>query len=186
MKGGVLMKARSNKSQDIKKAEQVKALYDSFQNNEAVFLTDFRGISVEKDTVLRAKMREAGIEYTVAKNTLIKRAYDNIKEGELDAFLAGPTSLSFAANPVELAKLLTAFMKENKVMTIKAGLLNGKLIDAAAIENLSRLPSRDILLSQVLRAMQAPLAGFAGVTSGMLRQLITVVDRIREQKEAQN
>lgn len=179
------MEAKSNKPQDLKKAEQVQKLNDSFKNNEAVVFVDYRGISVEKDTLLRAKMRNADIEYTVAKNTLIKRAYDEIEEGLLDQFMEGPTSIAFSNDPVELAKLITTFMKDNKVMALKAGVLNGNLIDVAAIENLAKLPAREVLLAQLLGAMQSPLSGFAGVTAGLLRQLVTVTDRVREQKEQQ-
>ena len=176
------MESRSNKPQDVVKAKQVSQLHEYFTGSQMAIFTDYRGINVEKDTALRVKMRNAGVNYVVAKNTLIKRAYDEINQGMLDAYLEGPTSVAFSNDPVELAKILTAFIKEKKVLAIKAGVLDNQLISATDIEKLSKLPTREVLLAQVAGALQSPMAGFAGVTAGLLRQLVTVTDRIREQK----
>ena len=172
------------KPQVIAKEQKVAELQELFANSQAVFLTDYRGISVAEDVKLRAKMREAGINYLVAKNTLIKIACNNYGSNELDRYLNGPTAIAFAEDPVAAAKILSDFVKESKKTQIKAAMLSGKLIDAQGVEDLAKLPSREVLLAQVAGAFAAPMSSFAGVTAGILRQLVTVVDKVREQKSA--
>ena len=96
----------------------------------------------------------------------------------------GPTAIAFAEDPVAAAKILSDFVKESKKTQIKAAMLSGKLIDAQGVEDLAKLPSREVLLAQVAGAFAAPMSSFAGVTAGILRQLVTVVDKVREQKSA--
>ena len=172
------------KPQVIAKEQKVAELQELFANSQAVFLTDYRGISVAEDVKLRAKMREAGINYLVAKNTLIKIACNNYGSNELDSYLNGPTAIAFAEDPVAAAKILSDFVKESKKTQIKAAMLSGKLIDAQGVEDLAKLPSREVLRAQVAGAFAAPMSSFAGVTAGILRQLVTVVDKVREQKSA--
>ena len=172
------------KPQVIAKEQKVAELQELFANSQAVFLTDYRGISVAEDVKLRAKMREAGINYLVAKNTLIKIACNNYGSNELDSYLNGPTAIAFAEDPGAAAKILSDFVKESKKTQIKAAMLSGKLIDAQGVEDLAKLPSREVLLAQVAGAFAAPMSSFAGVTAGILRQLVTVVDKVREQKSA--
>ena len=172
------------KPQVIAKEQKVAELQELFANSQAVFLTDYRGISVAEDVKLRAKMREASINYLVAKNTLIKIACNNYGSNELDSYLNGPTAIAFAEDPVAAAKILSDFVKESKKTQIKAAMLSGKLIDAQGVEDLAKLPSREVLLAQVAGAFAAPMSSFAGVTAGILRQLVTVVDKVREQKSA--
>ncbi len=170
------------KPQRIEKENQVAALQKLFSESSAAIVTDYRGLTVAQDTVLRNKMREAGVEYLVAKNTLIKIACHNLDQTGLDPYLNGPTAVAFAQDPAAAAKLICDFIKENKKTEVKAALLGDKLIDAAGVEALAKLPTREVLLGQVAGAMQAPMAAFAGVCSGILRQLVTVVDKVREQK----
>ena len=172
------------KPQVIAKEQKVAELQELFANSQAVFLTDYRGISVAEDVKLRAQMREAGINYLVAKNTLIKIACNNYGSNELDSYLNGPTAIAFAEDPVAAAKILSDFVKESKKTQLKAAMLSGKLIDAQGVEDLAKLPSREVLLAQVAGAFAAPMSSFAGVTAGILRQLVTVVDKVREQKSA--
>jgi large subunit ribosomal protein L10 len=172
------------KPQRLEKEAEVSRLQELFKNNETAVLTNYRGLTVAQDVQLRRQLREAGVVYHVAKNTLIKLACHANDQQALDPYLEGPTAVAFAQDPVTVAKLLTAFIKEVKKTEIKAGLLGAKLISAAEVETLAKLPARDVLLAQVVGMFQAPLAGFAGVTSAMLRQLVTVTDRIREQKAA--
>lgn len=172
------------KPQVIAKENEVAELQGLFTNCQAAILTDYRGISVSEDVTLRAKLREAGIEYRVAKNTLLKIACNNSGNTELDTFLSGPTAIAFADDPVAAAKILSEFAKSSKKTEIKAGLLNGQFMDAASVESLAKLPSREVLLAQVAGGLVAPMSSFAGVLSGMLRQVVTVFDAVREQKSA--
>lgn len=172
------------KPQRIAKEAEVSRLQELFNNAEVAILADYRGLTVAQDVKLRAKMREAGVEYLVAKNTLIRLACHQNEQQGLDGFLEGPTAVAFGSDPVAAAKLLSNSLKEAKKGQIKAGLLGTKVISAAEVDALAKLPAREVLLAQVVGMMQAPLANFAGVTSGMLRQLVTVVDKVREQKAA--
>jgi len=175
----------NTKPQLLEKQAKVADLKDSINNSAAVLLTDYRGITVAEDTKLRAKLRGCGIKYTVAKNTMIKRACQELGIEGLDQHLEGPTAIAFADDPVVLSKAFTAFIKEAKKTQIKAGLLGSQAISANDVEVLAKMPPKEVLLAQVLGMLQSPLAGFAGVTSGMLRQLVTVTDQLRQQKEAQ-
>lgn len=172
------------KPQTIAKEQEVAALQQLFAESQAAILTDYRGITVAQDVKLRAQMRAAGIEYRVAKNTLLKIASNNLDEHGLDSYLEGPTAVAFAKDPVVAAKIVSDFIKENKVTSIKAALLTGTVIDAAGVDALAKLPSREVLLAQVAGSFAAPLSAFASVSSGLLRQLVTVVDKVREQKSA--
>jgi len=180
-KGGVHV---DKKPQRIAKEEQVRELEQLLKESEGTVLSDYRGITVTQDVVMRAKLREAGVDYRIVKNTLLKIACNNVGYTDLDPFFEGPTAIAFGSDPVQLAKLLSAAIAENKKGAIKAGLLGDNFINAAQINNLAKLPPREVLLAQVAGAFQAPLAAFAGVTSGILRQLVTVVDAVREQKAA--
>ena len=160
VEGGVLI-SMEKKPQLIEKEQQVAELQELFANAQSVVLTDYRGINVAQDVKLRAKMRAAGVEYRVAKNTLIKLAGHNAGYDCLDAYLEGPTAIAFSEDPVAAAKVIGDFIKENKVTSFKAGLLTGSFIDAAGIDALAKLPPRDVLLSQVASCFAAPLSSVA-------------------------
>jgi len=172
------------KPQRLEKETEVSYLQELFKNNNVAVLTNYRSITVSEDVRLRRQLREAEVEYLVAKNTLIKLACHANDQQALDPYLEGPTAVAFSQDPVTVAKLLMNFIKEAKKTEVKAGLLANKLISAAEVEALAKLPAREVLLAQVVGMFQAPLAGFAGVTSGILRQLVIVTDRVREQKAA--
>lgn len=172
------------KPQLIAKEQEVAELEQLFNDSSVAILTDYRGITVSEDVRLRAKLRNAGIEYRVAKNTLIRIACNNYGSTELDSYLNGPTAVAFAEDPVAAAKIISEFIRESKKTKIKAALLTGKLVNAAGVDALAKLPPREVLLAQVAGAFAAPMASFAGVTSALLRQLVTVVDKVREQKSA--
>ena len=172
------------KPQRLAKEAEVARLGELLKNHNAMMLINYKGIGVKDDTELRVRMRSSGVKYLVAKNTLIKRACHDAGIEGMDAFLEGATSVAFARDPVALANVISQFMKEFRKLEVKAGLLEGKPISAKQVEALSKLPSREILLSQVLAGLQAPMSQFAGVASAMLRQLVTVVDKVREQKAA--
>lgn len=166
------------------KVAVVEEMADKLRRSEGAILTDYRGLNVKAMTELRAKLREAGVEYKVVKNTLAQRAAQAAQIEGLEQFLTGPTAIAFAYDdPVVAAKVLSEFAKANDALEIKGGLLNGKAIDVEGVKALASLPAREVLLSQVLRGMQAPIAGFVGVLQGVLRQLVYVLEAVRKQKE---
>lgn len=168
------------------KEAAVAELKEKLSAAQAVVLTNYRGLTVKKATELRRRLRQAGIEYRVAKNTLTSRAAHEVDLADLDKYLTGPTALAFSAgDPVAPAKLLMDFAKENKELEVKGGVLDGRVIGPDQIKELADLPPREVLLARVLAGMQAPLAGMARVLSGSLCGFVYALDAYRRQREAQ-
>jgi len=161
----------------------VQEIKQKLEASQSVVLTDYRGLNVAEVTDLRNKLREAGIEFKVVKNTLTRIAANQIGLGGLDPYLEGPTAIAFGTDDaVAPAKILSEFAKTHKNLELKAGVLEGKVIDLAAIKALADLPSREVLLAKVLGGMQAPMYGFAGVLQGTLRSLVYALEAVREKK----
>jgi len=171
-----------NLEEKQKVVEEIKA---KFQNSTGVVLADYRGLTVTEVTDLRVQLRNAGVEYRVLKNTMVRRAANELGIEGLDKFLEGPTAVAFSADPVAPAKILSEFSKKNKKFTIKAGVLEGKVIDSERIKDLANLPSREVLLAQVLAGIQAPLQGMVNVLQGPIRKLGYALEEVRKLKEAQ-
>lgn len=166
-----------------RKEQVVGEIKQKLDSSSAVILTDYRGLNVSQVTRLRAELRKADVEYKVLKNTLTSLAAHELDLAGLDTFLIGPTAIAFSKeDPVAPAKILTKFAKEFKVLEIKGGLLDGKIIDSASIKALADLPGREELLAQVLRGMLSPLSGLANVLNGPIRNLVYVLEAVRKQK----
>lgn len=166
------MTETAKKPQFLAKEAEVAALKEMIANAQGVVLVDYRGITVEEDTKLRKNLREAGAEYKVAKNTLIKIACHQNGIECLDEHLEGTTGIACSADAPSLAKTFSQFMTASKKMAFKGGLLDGEYVDVAKLDALAKLPSRDALLGQ-----------FAGCCAAMMRQFMTAIERIKEQKE---
>ena len=150
---------------------------------KAAFLADFRGLNVEQATELRAKLREAGVDYRVVKNTLLKLASKGTDAECLTGELTGPTAIALALDdPAATAKVLTEFAKSNEKFELKSGALDGKLLSIAEIKALADLPSREEMLATMLSSMNAPLTNFVGTLAAIPRSLVTVMAAIRDQK----
>jgi len=166
-----------------RKSETVEKLSARLEQSANLYLTDFTGLSVKPMTELRRQLHEAGVEYTVVKNTLAARAFESASVSGFEDLLVGPTAVVFAGDePIVAAKVLAQFQKEHEALTFKAGLVDGRRIDPAEITRLAMLPSREELLSQLAGAMQAPLQGFAGALSGLLYQFVGAVEALRAQR----
>ena len=168
------------------KVAKVNELTQKMAGSKAIFLADFTGLDVASVTNLRTQLRNASIEYEVVKNRLAKRAAKEAGIAGLDKFFAGPTAIAFAKNdPVEPAKILQKFVDTGGKITIKSGLVDGQVISADQVKALASLPSRDQLLAQVVRAVQGPLSGFAGVLNGLLRNLVGVLAAIEKKQQGE-
>jgi len=177
--GGAIM---PNFDEKQKVVEDIKL---KLQGATGVILADYRGLTVDQVTSLRVELRQAGIEYRVLKNTMVRRAADEIGLKGLEPFLEGPTALTFSKDPVSPAKILSEYSKKNKNLTIKAGVLEGKVIGPEKVKELASLPSREVLLSQVLAGMQTPLQGMVNVLQGPIRKFGYALEEVRKLKEAQ-
>jgi len=167
------------------KAQIVAEIKDKFQHSAGVVLADYRGLTVAEVTKLRVQLREAGVEYRVLKNTLVRRAADEVGIQGLDPYLEGPTAVAFCADPVAPAKVLSDFAKGNKKFTIKAGVVEGKVVGPDQVKALADLPSREVLLAMVLSGIQAPLAGLVNVLQGPIRKMGYALEEVRKLKAAQ-
>ncbi len=166
------------------KVAVVDEIKDKLGRVQGAVITDYRGLNVAEVTELRKQLREAGVEYKVLKNTLTIRA---AKESGLDdvvPLLEGPTAIAFGyEDPVAPAKIISDFAKTHQNLEVKGGLLEGKILDIATVKALADLPSREVLLSQVARGMQAPVAGLVNVLQGTIRNAVYVLDAVRQKKE---
>ncbi len=125
-------------------------------------VVDYKGTNVSDDTALRKELREAGVHYTVVKNTLLGLAADNAGLSEMKDVLEGTTAIAMSADDyTAAARILKKFADTHESFNIKCGFLDGKVIDVATVESLAKLPSREILLATVLGAFNAPMAAFA-------------------------
>lgn len=174
----------NKKPQRIAKENIVSRISADMEANSVMLLIDYKGITVNEDTAFRRSLREAGMTYYVAKNTFLKIAAHEKDIDALDSYLEGTTAVVFGNDPVALAKAVVDFAKDHKAVKVKAGLMDGALLPIDKLDALAKLPSREVLLSQVVGGMQAPLTGFAGALQGLLRNLVSVLDQIKEQKTA--
>lgn len=168
------------------KKEVVQELSEKIKSAKTIVLADYRGLTVEQDTELRNALRKAGVEYKVVKNTLTRfAANENGLEG-LDPFLNGPTAMAIStADPVAPAKVLSEFSKKYEKLELKAGVVEGKVIDIDGIKALAELPPREVLIAKVLGGFNAPISGFVNVLNGNLRGLAVALNAIAEKKAAQ-
>ena len=150
----------------------VAELTEKLKNAASGVLVDYKGITVEDDTKLRAELRKNNVEYSVVKNTLTRFAAQEAGYGELDAYLNGTTALALGMeDPIIPAKHIVDFAKKNpKVFTVKGGFFEGKFMSAQEIEAVSELGSKQGLLSTVLGTMNAPIAAFARVINAIAEQ----------------
>jgi large subunit ribosomal protein L10 len=165
------------------KATAVAELTESFRTSGATVLTEYRGLTVSQLTRLRRSLG-ANATYSVAKNTLAKRAAADAGIDGLDALFTGPTALTFVSGDVvEAAKGLREFAKANPLLVIKGGVFEGKAISAAEVSRLADLESREVLLAKLAGAMKANLSKAAALFQAPLSQAVRTVDALRAQRE---
>lgn len=161
----------------------VKELTDKFTSAKSIVITDYLGLNVAEMTELRSKLREAGVEFKVVKNTLATIAANDVEMEEMTEYFSGPTAIAFGEeDAVSPAKVLVEFAKDHEVLEIKAGLLNGEIISKEKVESLAEIPSREELLAKAFASMKAPLTGLVNVLQGNIRGLVQVLNQIKEEK----
>ena len=168
------------------KQAQVAALTEALKNSVTGVIVNYEGINVEDDTKLRKSLREAGCKYQVVKNT---RALKEAGIEGLDSVLEGTTAIAmsesdYAAGAKILCEYAETAAKANKKFAVKAGFIDGAAVDAAGVDALAKLPSKEVLIAQVLGGFNAPIQGFANVMSGTIRGLAVALNAICEKKAA--
>lgn len=152
----------------------VDALAEKLQNSTSAVFVDYKGITVAQDTELRRKFREAGVEYTVVKNTLTRFAANKAGYNQFDELLNGTTSMACTSgDPIAPARIVCEFAKKNKnIVSLKGGFVEGSVMSVEQLQGFGELPSKDALVAQVLGTFLAPISSLA-----------FVLDQIRVQKE---
>jgi large subunit ribosomal protein L10 len=152
---------------------------------EALYLSDYRGLTVAELTDLRAKLREGGATLHVLKNTLARRAAADAGREQIVPLLSGPTAVTFCSDdPVAPAKVLVDFMRTHPRLVVRGGLLQGATVDVDGVRALSALPPRDVLIAQVVGTMAAPLTGLVTVLQGTISGFARALQQIVESKTA--
>jgi len=167
-----------------RKEAAIGALSEKLAAAKNLFFTDYAGLTVEEITKLRGELRKDGNTYAVVKNTLFRIAAGDLA-AQLEDVLAGPTGVVFAGvDPVAPAKALKTFSDHVKKVAVKAAYIDGKLVDAKAVDVLAKLPPKIDLLAKLVGTLANPLRGLVTVLSGNSSGLVRVLNAIREQKEA--
>ena len=131
---------------------------------KSAVVVDYRGLTVEQDTALRKQLREAGVSYKVYKNTMIRFAAKGTEFEALEPHLEGPTALAVSKEDATApARIICNFAKKAEALEVKAGVVEGSVYDAAGIQELSKIPSREVLLSKLLGSLQSPITNLARV-----------------------
>ena len=133
----------------------VQAIAEDVKDAVSVVLVDYRGLTVAEDTEMRKQLREAGVVYKVCKNTMMKRAFEGTDFAQLDEYLEGPNAIAISKEDATApARIICDFAKKAEALEVKAGVVEGSVYDAAGIQELSKIPSREVLLSKLLGSLQ--------------------------------
>ena len=167
----------------------VEELSSKISEATSVVFVNYSGITVAQDTELRRELREAGVSYHVVKNTMLRIAANEAGLEGLSDHLEGTTAMAYSEDAVAPAKIICGFIKKNKledagILTVKVGIVEGKVISADEVKALAALPSREELIAKVLGSMNAPITNTVNVLQGVIRNAVYVLDAIRAQKES--
>lgn len=168
-----------------KKQKITEDLHERFSKSAIVVVADYKGLDVSSMNALRRKLREEDIEFQVAKNTLLIRAAKDTEVALIEDYFKGPSAVALSyTDPVAPAKILAQFAKDNQKLEIKGGVLKNKVLDVDAIKALAKLPSREVLLGQLLAVLNEVPTAFVRTLAEIPRSLLNVLAAIRDQKEA--
>ncbi len=167
------------------KKQQVAVLTESLKAACTGVIVNYKGITVAQDTKLRKELREAGDEYMVVKNTLLRLALKDAGIDGLDNVLEGTTAIAISKdNYVSGAKILAKFAEGSKTFEVKAGFVDGDVIDAKGVKELAELPPKEVLVAKVLGGFNAPISGFVTVLNGTMKGLVVALNAIAEKQAA--
>jgi large subunit ribosomal protein L10 len=169
------------------KIDEVKQIKERLENAKSIVLIDYKGINIEEVDELRNRMRNANVDYFVSKNTFIKIALNDLGITALDDSLIGPTAVALSledevAPAREMAKFKKDITSDKDFPSFKIGYVAGELMDSEQLVKLSKLPSKEALISMVLQGFNAPISGFVGALSGIIRNFVYTIDAIAKQK----
>jgi large subunit ribosomal protein L10 len=170
--------------QRTEKEEVVAALVEQLRSTESLIVADYRGLTNADLVELRAKVRGSGGRLQVVKNTLTRRAAEEAGTESLLALLEGPTAIAFVqtdGDPVAVAKALADTAKDTKVLTLRGGILSGRSLTGDDVEELAKLPAPEVVKSQLVGVVVAPLTQLVGLLAAPVRDLVGLLDARIEQ-----
>ena len=161
----------------------VEEISNSIKDAASVVLVNYKGINVEQDTQMRKELREAGVVYKVYKNTLVRKAFNDLGFNQFDEALNGPTAIAFAADEVTAAKIMAKAAKDyDGKIVLKCGFADNTYVDVNGVKALATMPSKEELVAKMLGSLQAPLSNFAGVLGNLVSGVVRVLARVAENK----
>ncbi|MCL5292323.1 MAG: 50S ribosomal protein L10 [Actinobacteria bacterium] len=164
----------------------VQEVKDKLGRAKGVVLTEYRGLNVQQLSDLRRRLRAQSIDYHVLKNTLVRIAANEIDLNELEPYLVGPMAIAFGYDdPLAPVKVLSEFARGVKNFVLKAGLVEGRVFDAKALQSIALLPPKEVLLAKVVGGLQSPISGLVYVLNGPVQKLAMALGQIAKEKEAQ-
>ncbi len=166
------------------KQEIVDELHAAWSESNSAVVAQYSGLNVAAMSDLRGRLQKAGVSLRIVKNTLARRAAQDTDLQAAEEHFTGPVAIAYGTDPVGMAKAVSDFAKLNKALEIRGGVLDGKAIDAAGINALASLPSREVLLSKMLGSMQAPISGFVRTLNEIPASFVRTLAAIRDQKAA--
>ena len=168
------------------KIEAVAEMKGLFESAGSFFVTDYQGLNVADMTNLRKNLRENNIKYLIAKNTLLKLAAKEAGVASIDEHFVGPTAVAFTSDdPASAAKILNDSFKAKELPRMKVFVVEDQVFEGAEIARLADLPSREILLSQLVAAVESPLTSIVGSLDGFFRELVGAVDALAEKRKSE-
>lgn len=165
------------------KKKEVAIVSQKLREAGSIILANYRGLTVDQDTRMRSDLRKAGVHYIVVKNSILKHAIQGTGFEKLEAYLTGPTAVATSDDQVLAAKMLVKATKDFKMLEIKAGVVDGSLIDSPGVLILANLPSREELIANMLGCMKRPITGLVIVLKANIRSLSVVLQAIADQKQ---
>jgi len=172
-------------SKDSKK-KILQDLIVKFKESKGVILTDYQGMNVSQISSLRNEIKEEKVEFKVVKNTLLEKASEELNVEDLTKDLIGCTAMAFCSDDgVAPARLLKEYFRKNKInLKVKSGLINGRVFNPEKIMEIASLPTKDVLIAQMINGIKSPLYSLVFILQGPLRGLIYTLEAIKKQKEA--
>ena len=156
-----------NNNRTLKEAK-VAEIKEKLEKATSVVLSQYQGLTVEEDTVLRKNLREAGVEYKVYKNTLVTLAAKELGLEGIVEYLEGPVAIAFGYEDVTVAaRVLNDFAKDHKKLELKAGIVEGEIYDTDKIKQLATIPSKEVLIAKLLGSIKSPISSFARVINAI-------------------
>lgn len=177
-RGFLLEKGGERLANKEAKAPVIDELADKLSRSSIAIVTDYRGLTVADMQTLRRRLREAGVEYAVAKNTLTRFAAERVNKSAMNADLEGPTAIAFAyEDPAAAARTLQDYLRTSRILRVKGAILGDRRLSAEDVEGLASLPPKAQLQARVVGTVQGPMASLLGTINGLLSQIAYVVDQ---------